>query len=124
MNRIPICRADDIPHGGMRCFDTVAGLKVLVARGDDGFHACQGLCPHQEVPLDEGFFDGQTLTCHQHLWQWDIRTGEAQGLAEAPLQRFVVEEADGLLFVRRPGAPDTASPGSPDEPPHPRGEDR
>jgi hypothetical protein len=30
----------------------------------------------------DGFFDGKTLTCHQHLWQWDIHSGSAIGLAE------------------------------------------
>ena len=62
-------------------------MRVLVIHADEGFHAYQGLCPHQDVCLDEGFMDGTTLTCHQHLWQWDIATCEAVGAAEAPLER-------------------------------------
>jgi toluene monooxygenase system ferredoxin subunit len=42
----------------------------------------QAICPHQEVALCEGLFDGTVLTCHQHLWQWDIRSGAPMGIAE------------------------------------------
>ena len=99
MKKIPICRASDIAPSGMKTYDTEAGAKVLVINAGDEFFAYQGLCPHQDVCLDEGFFDGSTLTCHQHLWQWDVRTGEAMGLAEAPLQRFDIEHADGEIYL-------------------------
>lgn len=99
MNKIRICSAKDVPCNGMKAYDTEAGLKVLVANAGDTFYAYQGLCPHQDVCLDEGFFDGATLTCHQHLWQWDITTGEAIGLAEAPLERFELRQEDGEIYV-------------------------
>ena len=99
MKRIRICSASEVPAEGMMGFDTEAGVKVLVVHAGDEFYAYQRLCPHQDVCLDEGFFDGSVLTCHQHLWQWDIKTGEAVGLAEAPLERFELEQQDGDLFV-------------------------
>jgi toluene monooxygenase system ferredoxin subunit len=99
MKRIHICKAGDIPDNGIKCFDTSIGVKVLIANAGETYYGYQGLCPHQDVCLDEGFFDGATLTCHQHLWQWDIRTGEAVGLAEAPLERFAIEQEGGELFV-------------------------
>ncbi len=99
MKRIHICKASDIPANGMKSYDTSIGVKVLIANAGDSYYGYQGLCPHQDVCLDEGFFDGSTLTCHQHLWQWDITTGEAVGLAEAPLERFEVEQQDGEIFV-------------------------
>ena len=99
MKRIRICSAADIPPNGMKAYDAETGSKVLVVHAGDTFYAYHGLCPHQEVCLDEGFFDGSTLTCHQHLWQWDITTGEAVGLAEAPLERYELEQRDGEIFV-------------------------
>ena len=99
MKRIPICKASDIPANGMKSYDTALGVKVLIANAGDNFYGYQGMCPHQDVCLDEGFFDGATLTCHQHLWQWDITTGAAVGLAEAPLEPFVIEHVGGELFV-------------------------
>jgi toluene monooxygenase system ferredoxin subunit len=104
MKRIPICKASDIPANGMKSYDTALGVKVLIANAGDAYYGYQGMCPHQDVCLDEGFFDGTTLTCHQHLWQWDITTGEAVGLAEAPLERFVIEHEGGELFVLQSSA--------------------
>ncbi len=98
MQKERICSATDIPDNGMKTYE-IKGVKVLVASAGECFYAYQGLCPHQDVCLDEGYFDGSVLTCHQHLWQWDIRTGEAMGLAEAPLEKYEVEVSDGELFV-------------------------
>ena len=76
------------------------GLKLLVANSGDDYFAYQAMCPHRKLPLCEGLYDGSVLTCHQHLWQWDIRTGAAMGLAEAPLESFPVQvEGDSLYVV-------------------------
>ena len=104
MKRTRICSASEIPPNGMKSYDTAIGVKVLIVNAGDAFYAYQGLCPHQDVCLDEGFFDGSTLTCHQHLWQWDITTGDAVGLAEAPLERYDVEHENGELFVLQSSA--------------------
>ena len=104
MKRIHICKASDIPLNGMKSYDTSLGVKVLIANSGDAFYGYQGLCPHQDVCLDEGIFDGTTLTCHQHLWQWDIATGDALGMAEAPLERFEIEHEGGDLFVLQASA--------------------
>ncbi len=104
MKRIPICKASDIPVNGMKSYDSPLGVKVLIANSGDSYYGYQGLCPHQDVCLDEGFFDGSTLTCHQHLWQWDITTGEPVGLAEAPLERYAIEHEGGEIFVLQSSA--------------------
>ncbi|MEO5845993.1 MAG: Rieske 2Fe-2S domain-containing protein [Caldimonas sp.] len=98
MSRVHICKIADVPENGMKGFD-VAGRRVLIAQSGDAYYAYQGICPHQEVCLDEGFYDGSVLTCHQHLWQWDITTGAPVGLAEAPLERYDVQVDDGDLYV-------------------------
>src|SRR5438105_2764158 len=61
------------------------------------------MCPHQDVPLCEGLFDGSTLTCHMHLWQWDIKTGEPRGIAEAPLQRYPLAREGDALYLGTEG---------------------
>lgn len=99
MERTRLCRAAEVPANGMKCFDTSIGVKVLLVRAGDDLVAFQGLCPHQDVCLDEGMFDGAVITCHQHLWQWDAKTGDAIGLAEAPLKRYTLEQADGEVYV-------------------------
>ena len=72
----------------MKEVEAEGGRKLLVLHNAEGFHVYDAICPHQEVPLCEGLYDGSVLTCHEHLWQWNVNTGEAIGLAECPLQPF------------------------------------
>ncbi len=95
-----VCAAADVPSGGLKEFATDDGIAVLLLNAGTTYYACQAICPHLDTPLAEGMFDGTTLTCHQHLWQWDIETGEPQGLAEMPLECFEVKNEEGSLYVR------------------------
>jgi len=94
-----VCPRDHIPANGMVQCETEGGLKLLVANAGSDYFAYQASCPHQDVPLCEGLYDGSVLTCHQHLWQWDIRTGAAMGLAEAALESFPVEVDGDSIYV-------------------------
>jgi len=104
MARKFVCRRTEVPANGMAAFDAGDGLKVLIARSGEEYFACQATCPHQDVSLAEGLYDGSVLTCHQHLWQWDIRTGSPIGLAETPLECFKVEMDNDSIYVDTPGA--------------------
>lgn len=107
MSKVHICKTAEVPQNGMKGYELEDGSKVLVAHAGQGYYAYQGLCPHQEVCLDEGFYDGAVLTCHQHLWQWDITTGDPIGLAEAPLMRYEVNVENGELYVLQERAAET-----------------
>lgn len=104
MTKKLICQVADVPANGMKECEAEGGLKLLVANSGSEYFAVQAICPHQDVPLCEGLFDGAVLTCHQHLWQWDIRTGAPMGLAEAPLERFDVVVDGGAIYVGTRGA--------------------
>lgn len=100
MTRKYICKREEVPPNGMKEYEVEGGLKVLVANAGGEYFACQAICPHQDVPLAEGLYDGSVLTCHQHLWQWDIRSGAPIGLAEAPLECYKVEiDGDRICIV-------------------------
>ena len=100
MHKRFVCPRERIPANGMIQCEAEGGLKLLVASAGDDYFAYQAMCPHQDVPLCEGLYDGAVLTCHQHLWQWDIRTGAAIGLAEAALESFPVRvEGDSIYVV-------------------------
>jgi toluene monooxygenase system ferredoxin subunit len=102
MHKRFVCPRERIPANGMIQCEAEGGLKLLVANTGDEYFAYQAMCPHQDVPLCEGLYDGAVLTCHQHLWQWDIRTGAAIGLAEAPLETFPVQvEGDSIYVVEQ-----------------------
>jgi toluene monooxygenase system ferredoxin subunit len=94
-----VCRVSDIPENTLKECEAEGGLKLVVANAGGEFYGFQAQCPHQDVPLCEGLFDGSTLTCHMHLWQWDVRTGAPQGIAEVPLQRYpLVRDGDSLYL--------------------------
>ena len=78
-----ICSTSDVAPSRLAPF-VVDGVTVVVAHlGDDGFSVFPPACPHMEEPLaTSGMCSGPVLTCSKHLWQWDMRTGEAAGPEE------------------------------------------
>jgi toluene monooxygenase system ferredoxin subunit len=94
-----VCRVADVPENGLKECEAEGGLKLVVANAGGEFYGFQAVCPHQDVPLCEGLFDGSTLTCHMHLWQWDVRTGAPLGIAEAPLQRYPLAREGDALYM-------------------------
>ena len=106
MSRKLACQRGDVPADGLKECELEGGLKVLIANSGDEYFACQAICPHQEVALCEGLYDGSVLTCHQHLWQWDIRTGAPMGLAELPLELYKTVVEGDAVYVEQPGGVD------------------
>jgi len=99
MGKRLVCRVAEIPENGLKECELEGGLKLVVANSGGEFFGFQAVCPHQDVPLCEGLFDGAVLTCHMHLWQWDVRSGAPIGLAEAPLQKYpLAVEGDSLYL--------------------------
>ncbi|MEW8026718.1 MAG: Rieske 2Fe-2S domain-containing protein, partial [Candidatus Thiodiazotropha sp.] len=96
-----ICNLDEIPINGMRTFDAEDGSKILVANYGECHYAYSNICPHQGTCLSEGFYDGAILTCRKHLWQWDITTGKPVGIADSPLENYLVKIEDSEIFVRQ-----------------------
>jgi toluene monooxygenase system ferredoxin subunit len=106
MSRQLACKRSDVPEGGLKECALEDGQKVLIANSGDEYYACQAICPHQEVALCDGLYDGTTLTCHQHLWQWDIRSGAPIGLAEQPLETYRTLVEKDSIYVVSPGGVD------------------
>ncbi|MES9602420.1 MULTISPECIES: Rieske 2Fe-2S domain-containing protein [Actinomadura] len=94
-----VCAEDDLWAGEMRLC-SVAGVKVLLLRTDDGdIRALQSICPHQEHPLENGDFDGTTLICAAHLWEFDACSGQGVNPDDAELARYPVEVREGNVLV-------------------------
>ena len=88
----------EVPENGMKEF-SVDGVNVLVVNAGDGFFAYQALCPHEAVALEQGIHDGSVLTCLEHMWQFDLRTGAPLGDAEVGLKGYPLKEERGELYV-------------------------
>ncbi|MGH7390702.1 MAG: Rieske 2Fe-2S domain-containing protein [Candidatus Rokuibacteriota bacterium] len=93
-----LCASADVPADGMKEF-SVGGVGVLVVNAGGAFLAYQALCPHEAVPLEQGIHDGAVLTCLEHMWQFDVRTGAPMGDAQEGLKGYRLKEEQGELYV-------------------------
>jgi nitrite reductase/ring-hydroxylating ferredoxin subunit/(2Fe-2S) ferredoxin len=92
------CRRDEVAANAMKQV-SVDGTDVLLIDTGEAVFACQAMCPHEMVPLEQGVHDGVALTCLEHLWQFDIKTGAPLGDAECGLTTYPVKEEAGTLYV-------------------------
>ena len=90
---------DDLWEGDMTSV-TVEGQEVLLINVDGQVRAYANTCPHQAGPLDEGDFDGETLVCARHLWEFDADTGCGINPDNARLTAFGCQVGeDGTIWV-------------------------
>ena len=90
---------DDLWEGDMAPVD-VQGTKVLLVNVDGEVRAYQNRCPHQAGALDEGDFDGATLTCVRHMWQFDAASGQGVNPDDCSLNGYPCEVGeDGMIRV-------------------------
>ncbi|MCF6193467.1 MAG: Rieske 2Fe-2S domain-containing protein [Kangiellaceae bacterium] len=97
-----ICTLDDVWEGDMESFETSQGIDILVLGVDGGeLKAFQAMCPHQEIELVEGEFDGKVLTCKAHLWQFDCKSGAGLNPTDCKLASYPlkIEDEDVLVDV-------------------------
>jgi nitrite reductase/ring-hydroxylating ferredoxin subunit/(2Fe-2S) ferredoxin len=93
-----VCATGEVPENGMKGF-SVGGVDLLIVNAGASYHAFPALCPHEAVPLAEGVHDGTVLTCLEHMWQFDLRTGAPMGDAQEGLTPYRIKEERGELFV-------------------------
>lgn len=93
------CDISEMRIGSMKEF-YLDGKELLVARAADGsVCAVQAMCPHQDVPLVEGRFDGKVLTCRAHLWKFDVKTGKGVSPPGCAIAIYPVECRDNGVYV-------------------------
>lgn len=94
-----ICALDDVWEGEMSCLE-IDGTEVLVVGLDGGeIKAFQAVCPHQDIPLVEGKFDGKTLICRAHQWVFDARSGEGINPGDCRLAVYPIRIEGSDVFV-------------------------
>ena len=94
-----LCSAGELAANQLRKVE-LAGVSILVASIDGAVVAFPPFCPHMAEPLEiYGVCDGASLTCTKHVWQWDLRSGEPQGLAERPLLLYPVRREGDEIWI-------------------------
>jgi NADPH-dependent 2,4-dienoyl-CoA reductase/sulfur reductase-like enzyme/nitrite reductase/ring-hydroxylating ferredoxin subunit len=91
--------AADLSEGGM-LVGRVGKEEVLLARVGGKLFAVGAHCTHYHGPLGEGLLVGETVRCPWHHARFCLRTGVALAApAIDPLERWMVEERDGVIRV-------------------------
>lgn len=74
------------------------GTPILLAYVDGTPKAFLGKCPHEQVLLDNVIFDGATVVCPEHFWEFDATSGRCREMEDACLiPRAVQVEGDRIL---------------------------
>ncbi len=103
---------------------SVLGLSLAAGKDSQGrAFALRDACPHRSMPLSCGLFDGTTVECIYHGWQFDAATGACRSIPALPADSavkvdrihaasFPCAERDGYLLIyladteaRKAGAP-------------------
>lgn len=81
---------------------TVGDAAVLLVNVAGELRAYRNQCPHQAWPLDDGDFDDGVLTCSNHLWEFDVRSGKGINPDDCALTGYPVKTENGRIWVALP----------------------
>ena len=74
--------------------------KQITIFNQDGFHALDDLCVHQDGSIAPGKLDGDIVECPLHFWHYNIKTGQLNDyLKDVKLQTYSVESRDDGIYV-------------------------
>ena len=100
-----ICALGDLSSPGKKSAK-VDGVRLLLLRTGDEVFAIENRCPHLNVPLSTGKWDGTQITCRFHRARFDVRSGEMDrkafllsGAGGNCLKKFEAEVRDGDVYV-------------------------
>jgi len=103
-------RAAAPPPGGATRV-VAAGVSVAVFDLGDELVAVDDRCLHRGGSLSCGLVRAGTVTCPEHWWRYDLRTGERVGAPRVRLRRYPVRRVGDGVLVQVP-APAAAPPAS------------
>jgi nitrite reductase (NADH) small subunit len=90
--------ASDLPARTPTRF-LVEEVEVVAVRVDDEVHVLHGRCPHRNAPLSDALVEDERLVCPHHGWDFQLATGQSEGVPDAAVARFRAWTEDGLVWV-------------------------
>jgi phenylpropionate dioxygenase-like ring-hydroxylating dioxygenase large terminal subunit len=74
----PAMRASELSQSKMRT-SVLCGVPLVLGRKKTGqAWAMRDFCPHRGIPLSAGWYNGETVTCKYHGWQFEPCGGQCQ----------------------------------------------
>jgi len=93
-----IAEKGDIEAGKGKAFKI--DEKQIAIFNQDGYHAMDDLCVHQDGSIAPGKLDGDIVECPLHFWHYNIKTGELTDyLKDVKLETYSVETRDDGIYV-------------------------
>ena len=91
--------ANSIPIGSLRLL-IIDGKKIAMAHTEDGFHAFDNECPHQNEPLHKGMLTAfNEVVCQLHHYRFNIKTGqEVNNRCRSMTGYSIVVEESGVFI--------------------------
>jgi toluene monooxygenase system ferredoxin subunit len=94
-----LCALDDLPPRGLVKLELDGRSLIAVRFDDDQVAVYHGRCPHQQMPLGDGHFDGRVLECAAHGWTFDLVTGRGVEPAYCFLARYPARIEGGEVWI-------------------------
>jgi len=93
-----IAQKGDVQPGKGRSFEV--DDKQIALFNQDGYHAMDDLCVHQDGSIAPGKLEGDIVECPLHFWHYNIRTGELKDyMKDVKLQTYAVDVRDDGIYV-------------------------
>ncbi len=98
---VRLIEARAIPLGEHRYLEA-EGLRLLVHHLAEGFYVTSSQCPHQDFTMDRCVLEGPLITCLEHGWKIDVRTGRvvAVGDDDERLPTWPAEVREGWVWSK------------------------
>lgn len=74
--------------------------KQIALFNQDGYHAIDDLCVHQDGSIAPGKLEGDIVECPLHFWHYNIKTGELKDYIKGvKLRTYPVQVRDDGIYV-------------------------
>jgi nitrite reductase/ring-hydroxylating ferredoxin subunit/uncharacterized membrane protein len=101
--QVVVATTDELQPDQMKLLH-LGDRRIVLARTDTGYAACDDHCTHRGGPLSDGVLVCGTVQCPWHGSQFDVRTGEVKaGPAVQAIRTYAVTEAGGQVMLTIPG---------------------
>ena len=85
---VPVAKAAEVVSGRPKLVE-VGNVRIALFKLDDGFHAIEDVCTHDEGPVAEGPLEGDVIECPRHGAKFNIKTGNVLCMpAITPIRTF------------------------------------
>ena len=94
----PVIQEDDLWEGELRGV-TAGTVKIMLVNAGGRIRAFRDECPHKGTPLSDADFDGSTIVCPTHNWEFDACTGCGINPGDSQLIVHEVRVEGGTVVV-------------------------